>query len=150
MIKLIRAAMAQVHINNIVVGNNPAPVLSPLQFSITFESFNALPGTFDWKLIYIGSPDKPEKDQIIDNFDMDGVPAGVMQFTVDSNPPDFSVIPPEEIVGMFETSQELPPSLFLRPTRSRSSSAAGTTCATATRRASNRSNSVPTTSTSTS
>ena len=138
--------MAQVHINNIVVGNNPAPVLSPLQFSITFESFNALPGTFDWKLIYIGSPDKPDKDQIIDNFDMDGVPAGVMQFTVDSNPPDFSIIPPEEIVGTYQTSQERLPSLFLPPTRSRSSSAAGTTCETGTRRDSSRNSSIQTTS----
>lgn len=31
--------MAQLHINNITVGNNPANVLAPFQFDITFECF---------------------------------------------------------------------------------------------------------------
>lgn len=48
--------MAQLHINNITVGNNPANVLSPFYFDITFECFTELPGKIDWKIIYIGSP----------------------------------------------------------------------------------------------
>lgn len=74
--------MAQVHINNIVVKNNPATVLDPFCFDITFECFSQLPGTFDWKIIYIGSPNNPNCDQLIDSFDMDNLAPGVMQFTV--------------------------------------------------------------------
>jgi histone chaperone ASF1 len=91
--------MAQVYINNIVVKNNPASVLSPFSFDIVFECFNALPGTFDWKIIYIGSPNNPNCDQTIDSFDMENLSAGVMQFNVESNPPDFNLIPQEEIIG---------------------------------------------------
>jgi histone chaperone ASF1 len=92
--------MAQVHMNNIIVGNNPASALSPFLFDITFECFNQLPGTFDWKLIYIGSPNNNEYDQVIDCFDMENINVGVMNFTVESNPPNFNQIPPEEIVGI--------------------------------------------------
>jgi hypothetical protein len=74
--------MAQVNINNIIVNNNPSSVLDPFSFTITFECFNALPGTFDWKIIYIGSPNNPDCDQIIDSFDMDNISQGVMQFNV--------------------------------------------------------------------
>lgn len=81
--------MAQVHINNILVQNNPASVLDPFSFRITFECFDHLPGTFDWKIIYIGSPNNPDKDQIIDTFDMHDLQAGIMEFTSDSDPPNF-------------------------------------------------------------
>lgn len=91
--------MAQVHINNINVLNNPAPILSPLQFEITFECFKKLPGTFDWKIIYLGSPTDSHYDQVIDEFDMSDIQPGCMTFNTDSNPPDFSKIPNDEVVG---------------------------------------------------
>jgi hypothetical protein len=94
-----RGIMAQVHINNIVVLNNPASVLDPFSFQITFECFNALPGVFDWKIIYIGSPNNPDSDQVIDSFDMDTPQAGVMQFNVESQHPNFNQIAQDEIVG---------------------------------------------------
>lgn len=85
--------MAQLHINNIMVKNNPAKVLDPFSFDITFECFSPLPSTLDWKIIYIGSPNNPNCDQQIDSFDMDNVATGIMQFTVESNCPNFSLIP---------------------------------------------------------
>lgn len=84
--------MAQVHINNIQVRNNPSKVLDPFTFDITFECFSQLPGTFDWKIIYIGSPNNPNNDQVIDQFDMNNIAPGVMEFTVDSNCPNFAQI----------------------------------------------------------
>lgn len=91
--------MAQVHINNIIVQNNPAPILSPVQFEITFECFTHLPGTFDWKIIYLGSPNGSQFDQVIDEFEMTNLQPGCMTFNTDSNPPNFSKIPPDEILG---------------------------------------------------
>lgn len=93
--------MAQLHINNITVGNNPANVLAPFQFDITFECFTELPGTLDWKIIYIGSPSNSQYDQVIDSFDMDHLNPGVMNFQVMSDPPNFNMIPQEEIVGKY-------------------------------------------------
>lgn len=91
--------MAQVHINNIIVGNNPSRVLDPFFFDVTFECFNLLPGVMEWKVIYIGSPNNPAFDQVIDSFDMDNVGVGVMKFVIESNPPNFEALPQEEIVG---------------------------------------------------
>lgn len=91
--------MAQVHINNIIVHNNPTPILSPFQFEITFECFKNLPGNFDWRIVYLGSPNNSSFDQIIDEFDMNGIQAGVMTFNTDSNHPDFSKIPAQDVLG---------------------------------------------------
>ena len=68
--------MAQVHINSIIVNNNPAPILSPFQFFIKFQCFQNLPGTFDWKFIYLGSPNDSNFDQVIDEFDMSNISIG--------------------------------------------------------------------------
>ncbi len=92
--------MAQLHINNITVGNNPSGVRDPFYFDITFECFTQLPGAIDWKIIYIGSPSNNQYDQIIDSFDMDNLAPGVMNFQVESNPPNFNLIPQDEIVGI--------------------------------------------------
>lgn len=119
--------MAQVHINNIVVENNPASVLDPFSFQITFESFSTLPGVFDWKIIYIGSPNNPDSDQVIESFDMDNISTGVMQFSVQSDPPNFNLIPQDEIIGINFPMQGRQPSSSLSRTRSKSSSGAGTT-----------------------
>lgn len=91
--------MTQVHINNIIVGNNPGKITDPFLFNITFECFTPLPGTLDWKIIYIGSPNNPDCDQVIDSFDMENIAPGVMEFSVDSNCPDFNLIPKDEIIG---------------------------------------------------
>lgn len=87
--------MAQVHINNVVVQNNPSSILSPIQFEITFECFKSLPGTFDWRIIYIGSPTDSNYDQVIDEFDMANLEPGCMTFSTDSNAPNFGKVPQE-------------------------------------------------------
>lgn len=74
--------MVQLSVNNVTVGNNPASVLSPFHFNITFESFGDLPGIVEWKIIYIGSPSNNNYDQVIDSFDMDNLGPGVMNFQV--------------------------------------------------------------------
>ena len=58
-----------------------------------------MPGTFDWRIIYLGSPNDNQYDQIIDEFDMMDMPSGTMSFNTDSNAPDFNKIPAAEILG---------------------------------------------------
>ena len=49
--------------------------------------------------MYLGSPTNSGFDQIIDEFDMNEIQAGVMTFNTDSNHPDFSKIPQQDILG---------------------------------------------------
>jgi histone chaperone ASF1 len=91
--------MAFVNISNVVVENNPAPFLTQLKFQITFECLRELPDTVEWKLIYIGSAKDQSYDQLLDSFEMGPLQPGVMQFTVESNPPDYKKIPKEDLLG---------------------------------------------------
>jgi len=49
------AAMAKVHIVNVVVLDNPSPFKNPFQFEITFECVEDLQEDLEWKIIYVGS-----------------------------------------------------------------------------------------------
>ena len=68
-------------------------------FHITFKCLKDIQETIEWKLIYIGSAKDETHDQTIDSFEMNNLAAGVMQFTVESNPPDFTKIPKDDLLG---------------------------------------------------
>jgi len=96
--------MAKVHILNVTVHNNPAPFFTPFQFEIHFEcleelqdgnvsSFNlffkvrifkqfVLINTKDleFKIIYVGSAETVEFDQVLDQIVVDAVPKGQFKF----------------------------------------------------------------------
>merc|ERR1711983_703598 len=62
--KLIK--MAKVHVCNVLVLDNPAQFMSKLEFEITFECIEDLPEDLEWKIIYVGSAESEEFDQISD------------------------------------------------------------------------------------
>jgi histone chaperone ASF1 len=93
--------MAFVNITNVIVDNNPAPFLSQFKFHITFECLKEIPDTLEWRLVYIGSAKDESHDQVVESFEMSKLQAGVMQFTVESNPPDYTKIPKEDLLGKF-------------------------------------------------
>jgi len=74
---------AQVHVCNVVVLDNPSHFKNPFQFEITFECIEVrfskstkcfylwwldqdLPEDLEWKIIYVGSAESEEYDQVID------------------------------------------------------------------------------------
>ena len=72
-------AMAKVHVCNVVVLDNPSHFKNPFQFEITFECievniqgkfiflvlfFKDLPEDLEWKIIYVGSAESEEYDQV--------------------------------------------------------------------------------------
>ena len=59
--------MAKVHVCNVVVLDNPSQFNNPFQFEITFECIEDLPEDLEWKIIYVGSAESEEFDQVIDN-----------------------------------------------------------------------------------
>ena len=58
--------MAKVHVCNVVVLDNPSHFNNPFQFEITFECIEDLPEDLEWKIIYVGSAESEEFDQVLD------------------------------------------------------------------------------------
>jgi hypothetical protein len=56
--------MAKVHVCNVVVQNNPSRFLSKFELEITFECLEELPEDLEWKIIYVGSAESEEFDQV--------------------------------------------------------------------------------------
>jgi len=92
--------MSYINVTNIQLKNNPSPFGEPLTFQITFECLKDLPEEIEWKLVYIGSSKDVKYDQVLDSFSMGPLEYGVMQFDLESSPPDSSKIPQSEILGV--------------------------------------------------
>ncbi|XP_042336941.1 histone chaperone asf1b-B-like [Plectropomus leopardus] len=72
--------MAKVQVLNVAVLDNPSPFGNPFQFEITFECMEDLPEDLEWKIIYVGSAESEEYDQILDSVLVGPVPAGRHMF----------------------------------------------------------------------
>lgn len=56
--------MAKVHVCSVHVQNNPSTFKSPFEFEITFECLEELSEDLEWKIIYVGSAESEEFDQV--------------------------------------------------------------------------------------
>jgi len=92
--------MAKVHIVNVVVLDNPSPFKNPFQFEITFECVEDLQEDLEWKIIYVGSAESEEHDQILDTVYVGPVPEGKHMFVFQADPPDQTKIPVGDAVGV--------------------------------------------------
>lgn len=72
--------MAKVHVLNVGVHNNPSPFHTPLQFEIHFECLEELQDDLEFKIIYVGSAETVEFDQVLDQIVVDAVPKGQFKF----------------------------------------------------------------------
>jgi len=92
--------MAKVHILNVTVHNNPATFYTPFQFEIHFECLEELQDDLEFKIIYVGSAETYEFDQVLDQIVVDAVPQGQFKFMFQADPPDTSKIPADDAVGV--------------------------------------------------
>ncbi|KAF5291799.1 hypothetical protein FQA39_LY14287 [Lamprigera yunnana] len=92
--------MAKVQLCNITVMDNPSPFLNPFQFEITFECIEELKEDLEWKMIYVGSAESEEYDQILDSVYVGPVPEGKHMFVFQADPPDVSRIPENDALGV--------------------------------------------------
>jgi len=92
--------MAKVHIVNVVVLDNPSPFKNPFQFEITFECVEDLQEDLEWKIIYVGSAESEEHDQVLDTVYVGPVPEGKHMFVFQADPPDQTKIPVCDAVGV--------------------------------------------------
>lgn len=92
--------MAKVQISNVVVLNNPAPFDAPFQFEVTIECIEDLPSDIECKIVYVGSAESEEHDQVLDSVLVGPVPAGKHLFVFEANAPDPAKIPAGDALGV--------------------------------------------------
>ncbi|KAI8117278.1 Histone chaperone asf1 [Lucilia cuprina] len=92
--------MAKVHITNVVVLDNPSSFFNPFQFELTFECIEELKEDLEWKMIYVGSAESEEYDQVLDTIYVGPVPEGRHIFVFQADPPDVTKIPEPDAVGV--------------------------------------------------
>lgn len=92
--------MAKVHVCNVVVLDNPSPFCNPFQFEITFECIEDLKEDLEWKIIYVGSAESEDYDQVLDAVYVGPVPEGRHMFVFQADPPDHTKIPVADAVGV--------------------------------------------------
>jgi len=92
--------MSKVQISNVVVLNNPAPFQSPFQFEVTLECIEDLPSDIECKIVYVGSAESEEYDQVLDSVLVGPVPAGRHMFVFQAEAPDPSKIPVQDALGV--------------------------------------------------
>lgn len=85
---------------NVTVHNNPATFYTPFQFEIHFECLEELQDDLEFKIIYVGSAETYEFDQVLDQIVVDAVPQGQFKFMFQADPPDIAKIPADDAVGV--------------------------------------------------
>ena len=92
--------MAKVHITNVVVLDNPSSFYNPFQFELTFECIEELKEDLEWKMIYVGSAESEDHDQVLDTIYVGPIPEGRHIFVFQADPPDVSRIPEQDALGV--------------------------------------------------
>merc|ERR1719197_1304233 len=92
--------MALVNVTNILVLDNPTQFGNPFQFEITFDCLQNLDDDLEWKVIYVGSADDVEYDQVLEEVAVGPVPVGINRFVLQSDGPDANRIPQKDIRGV--------------------------------------------------
>ncbi|CAD6215724.1 GSCOCG00000535001-RA-CDS [Cotesia congregata] len=92
--------MAKVQLANVAVLDNPSPFLNPFQFEVTFECIEELQEDLEWKMIYVGSAESEEFDQVLDTIYVGPIPEGRHMFVFQADPPDVSRIPVNDALGV--------------------------------------------------
>nr|CAG4645084.1 EOG090X0CKF [Leptodora kindtii] len=92
--------MAKVHVQNVVVLDNPSNFSNPFQFEITFECIEDLQEDLEWKIIYVGSAESEAYDQVLDTVYVGPVPEGRHMFVFQADSPNSTKIPVADAVGV--------------------------------------------------
>lgn len=92
--------MSKVQVVDVEVLNNPSEFCQPFQFQITFDCLDNLGDDLEWKIIYVGSAESEQYDQVLDSVLVGPIPAGRHKFVFQADPPNPNLIPTEDVVGV--------------------------------------------------
>jgi histone chaperone ASF1 len=80
--------------------NNPSTFFDKFQFEITFEVIAELQQDVEFRMVYVGSTQGPEYDQMLESVMVGPVPVGVSKFVLEAPAPKLDLIPQSDIVGL--------------------------------------------------
>lgn len=69
-------------------------------YHLTLFLHSADDADLEWKLTYVGSAESEKYDQTLDAVYVGPVALGQYRFVFQADPPDFSKIPPDDVVGV--------------------------------------------------
>ncbi|KAK3731176.1 hypothetical protein QZH41_017425, partial [Actinostola sp. cb2023] len=111
--------MAKVNLCHVEIKANPASFLDPLEFEISFECSEELSEEsevpqearliiqfmfflvdLEWKIIYVGSAECCDFDQVLDAVLVGPVPIGRHMFVFKAKPPDPSKVLDHDVIGV--------------------------------------------------
>eukprot|EP00877_Chromochloris_zofingiensis_P013286 jgi/Chrzof1/8210/Cz03g01190.t1 len=87
-------------ITQVAVVNNPAPFAEPVVLDVQYECINELPDDLEWKIIYVGSAESENYDQVLDSAYVGPVARGSYRFRMEAPAPDPSKVPKDDLVGV--------------------------------------------------
>ena len=82
-----------VNVTNVIVLDNPTAFTNDFQFEITFECLQELSSDLEWKVIYVGSAEAEEFDQVLEEVEVGPVPVGINRFVLTAVAPNVQRIP---------------------------------------------------------
>mmetsp|Transcript_16767 Transcript_16767/g.54835 ORF Transcript_16767/g.54835 Transcript_16767/m.54835 type:complete len:205 (-) Transcript_16767:139-753(-) len=92
--------MSAVNILDVVVLDNPSTFSNPLQFEVQYECLYDLKNDLEWKIVYVGSAEDEQYDQVLDSVLVGPMTTGSYRFLFQADPPDPSRIPAGDILGV--------------------------------------------------
>lgn len=92
--------MAEASITQVDIINNPASFTDPIILEVQYECLNQLRDDLEWQVIYVGSAESSDYDQMLDSALVGPVFAGKYKFRMEAPPPDPAKIPKGDLVGV--------------------------------------------------
>ncbi|OAF68105.1 Anti-silencing function protein 1, partial [Intoshia linei] len=92
--------MSKVNVVNVSVMDKEADFTSPFKLEITFDCIEYISQDLEWKLIYVGSAEAPDYDQVLDSVLVGPIEPGKHMFIFEANAPNPDIIPQDDIIGV--------------------------------------------------
>uniref|UniRef100_A0A0N5BWZ5 Histone chaperone asf1 n=1 Tax=Strongyloides papillosus TaxID=174720 RepID=A0A0N5BWZ5_STREA len=89
-----------VNVTSVDLLNNPAPFNDKLNLSISFNCLEAVNKPLSFDIVYIGSPNDTDHDQVLDTITVPELTVGNHTITIEVDPPVADKIPKEDFVGV--------------------------------------------------
>ena len=92
--------MSKIRVTNIMLNSNPEPFVSPINVQIYIDLLSKITNDLEIKVVYIGSAESSEFDQVLTNVSIPLKELGQCYFELSMNPPDIEKIPTiEDLLG---------------------------------------------------
>lgn len=80
--------MAECNITSVQVLNNPAPFTDPIVLEVQYECLSSLKEDLEWRVVYVGSAEGNQYDQVLDSAMVGPVQQGLFKFRMEAPAPD--------------------------------------------------------------